>query len=122
MERGFCSCVIGEAKTINPYRATTPVSRKEYECCECHDAIPKGTRYQRITGILDGHGVDYTTCLVCAHIRKDFCAPIGELDERLRELIGVGLNGEIVEDRHLASRIPPARWEGAELMQGLPNT
>ena len=47
-------------------------ARKPYKCCECHDVIAVGDRYERITSKYDGEFCSYKTCMGCADIRKSF--------------------------------------------------
>jgi hypothetical protein len=48
-------------------------SRKLRICCECHETILPGTRYERTSGKWDGKVSSYNTCEPCAEIRQAFC-------------------------------------------------
>lgn len=50
----------------------TPGARKPHECCECHETIPVGARYERTSGRWDGRMLAYKTCLSCVEIRNHF--------------------------------------------------
>lgn len=43
-------------------------ARKPHTCCECGDAIPAGTVYERSSGLQDGSWWTYATCEACADI------------------------------------------------------
>lgn len=65
-------------------------ARKQYRCCECGNHIEVGNRYEYVTGIWDGVGQTFRTCLDCVEARKIYvdqldrhdCLPcFGELYE-----------------------------------------
>jgi hypothetical protein len=47
-------------------------ARKEHVCCECDQAIPKGTQYEYAWGKTDGELWRCHTCLPCAEIANAF--------------------------------------------------
>lgn len=75
------------------------VARKDHECCECHEPIRRGTRYERIRGLWRGQWSGANTCLTCATIRRDLypCGgpPLGELAYALGEDYGITLVGPV---------------------------
>jgi len=68
-----------------------PKARKEYRCCECERAIPKGEIYERASGKFDGEFYDQKTCEQCAEIRQSFSCeappPFGELWEEITDYL-----------------------------------
>lgn len=40
---------------------------KEYRCCECHEPISPGQRYERIFCVQDGEVQTFKTCEFCAN-------------------------------------------------------
>jgi hypothetical protein len=53
-------------------KATDPIARKEYVCCECRHVIKKGERYRRDEGVWEDSWVTYKTCRICLEIREVF--------------------------------------------------
>lgn len=47
-------------------------ARKPHKCCECHDEIPAGAKYESCTGKWDGDLQTYKTCMLCVEIRNKF--------------------------------------------------
>ena len=87
MEAGICSCDYGgESPEFFDQREVK--ARKERRCCECGDLIHSGARYQYTVGKWDGGVEAYHTCLICARVRSDFCAPFGDLWAVLAEALG----------------------------------
>lgn len=52
-------------------------ARKPHVCYECGEAIPIGTRYEKVTGIWDRRPSTYKTCLSCVEIRNHFACRSG---------------------------------------------
>ena len=51
---------------------TVRMARKEHRCCECHEPISVGARYEHVSGCWDGAMAVYRTCLSCVEIRNHF--------------------------------------------------
>jgi hypothetical protein len=64
-------------------------ARKMHRCCECKGLIRPGERYEYCSGVWDGEGASFKTCLDCSEIRQHDlleCAPcFGELHEAIGE-------------------------------------
>lgn len=95
MEAGMCSCDFPDAEPLKPYRETEHTARKDRVCCECREVIPAGTRYQKITGHAECGWVEFHTCIPCSRIRRNFCAPLEELNDAVRDALGIDLHGDI---------------------------
>jgi len=50
----------------------TPKARKAHRCYECRETIPRGMKYERVSGIWKGSPLRYKTCLSCVEIRTHF--------------------------------------------------
>lgn len=58
-------------------------ARTEHTCCECGATIYVAEIYEYISGVWDGRGSSFHTCMVCAELRKEIereleaydCAP-----------------------------------------------
>jgi len=48
-------------------------ARKPQKCCECHDSISPGERYEIVSGKWEGEWSSFKTCLPCKEIREAFC-------------------------------------------------
>lgn len=46
-------------------------ARQDHRCCECHGTIEAGSQYLYSSGVWDGGGRSYKTCLNCAKVRAD---------------------------------------------------
>jgi hypothetical protein len=100
MEASFCSCT--EWDPCDIWWDSYPRARKHYTCCECDCSIEPGDRHQRVNSLFEGNWETFRTCLVCARIRKDYCAPMMGLRETLQEMLDVDLTrvpGEQEDDR-----------------------
>jgi len=51
---------------------TTPIARKEHQCCECAGTIHKGERYLKSSGVWDGEFNTYRQCWPCQEIQRTF--------------------------------------------------
>jgi hypothetical protein len=51
---------------------TTRRAAKEHACCECHETITRGDRYEYTAGCWEGDMSTYKTCLSCVEIRNHF--------------------------------------------------
>ena len=78
-----CVCDFGEGEPWDWCLTTHPKSRKVRKCCECHDTIQIGEKYERLVGKCDGSLQTYTTCLFCAEeytrLCNQYCVPKGDL-------------------------------------------
>ncbi len=54
-----------------------PRAIKPHRCGECCREIPKGTRYERVSGKYDGSLYSEKTCSDCAEIRQSFLCEEG---------------------------------------------
>lgn len=67
------------------------IARKEHKCCECGEIIKPGQKYQKISGLWDGHFSRFKTCMPCYNIRENYCSNgyiFGGLAEEIRECFG----------------------------------
>ena len=85
MEAGFCYC---DYEPFEFYKATEPLARKRWTCCECGEPIEPGERYERAATKYEGQFECYQTCMPCTNIRRTFCAPYRGLFETLWETLG----------------------------------
>lgn len=77
------------------YRETLiAASRKQYRCDECRGPILKGEQYKQVVGKWEGDLDTFRTCQPCIELKQwaeisvpCFCASIGELHERAREMV-----------------------------------
>jgi hypothetical protein len=86
-----CDCSIDVDN--NPEFMTSKIitARKFHKCCECHEEIKPGEKYERVSGKWEGEMSTIRTCLICAKIRADYCPDgfeFGMLCEILRECLG----------------------------------
>lgn len=51
---------------------TIKKSRKEFQCCECRQVVPKGSEYEKWVMRYEGDWLVYRTCASCAEIRTVF--------------------------------------------------
>jgi hypothetical protein len=49
-----------------------PKARKPHWCCECGAPIAVGDIYHHFSGVWDGRGGDYRTCLECSQVRDHY--------------------------------------------------
>tara|TARA_R110001606_G_scaffold71219_1_gene162927 strand:- start:17416 stop:17778 length:363 start_codon:yes stop_codon:yes gene_type:complete len=54
--------------TPSAFRSVVRKARKVHKCCECHEVINIGDRYQYSSGVWDGEPNDYKQCLGCGEI------------------------------------------------------
>lgn len=47
------------------------IARKPHKCCECGGIILYKERYHYCSGVWDGQGQSYKTCVDCHELRKD---------------------------------------------------
>lgn len=85
----MCDCSDGYPSV---YHSKQVVGRKDYKCCECGVALPKGTKHEYVWGLWDGSSGTYRTCLDCVAVRdrvsaevEDFCYSHGNFFTQLEE-------------------------------------
>lgn len=86
---GSCSCRINDdGPAVSSEKIVT--ARKKHICGECGEPIAPGEKYERVSGLWDGHWSRYKTCLPCSRIRDDLftCFIYGELREMVLEDYG----------------------------------
>jgi len=93
MEASFCSCDM-DATAPGPFHERHHIARKEYACCECDCPIMPGDKYEYSGGKWEDYWRNFRTCLPCARIRNDYCAPYRALRETLWDLLGIDYLGE----------------------------
>ena len=86
-----------------------PKARKIHICCECGYAIPKGEKYERVSGKWDGEMNVFKTCERCADLRDSLaeyncgCYLFGGLSEDyweyLQELYNEVSDAQSIHDR-----------------------
>jgi len=67
-----CVCTSADYEEPEFFTEKMVTAHKEHRCCECHELIKKGDRYELVRGKWDGSFGTYKTCRICAQIRKDF--------------------------------------------------
>lgn len=79
----MCDCIDERPQA---YQEKIRIARKAHCCCECGGAIKPGDRYHYASGVWDGRGDNYKTCLTCHPWREALeCWAFGELVNDLRE-------------------------------------
>lgn len=53
------------------FRERERIARKDHRCCECYGTIKAGVRYMYSSGVWDGQGSSFKTCLRCDAVRTD---------------------------------------------------
>lgn len=96
MEASFCDCEFDERPDV--FRESKRKARKEHHCCECGVVIKVGEMYEHTTGRWDRFFSTFKTCLTCARLRRDYCAPYGDLRVEIWERLGVDYLGVWAED------------------------
>ena len=72
----MCDCEM--PSTINTIERK---ARTAHKCCECDDTISPGDKYEYTSGVWDGRGASFKTCLRCAGVRSWYvheCLPTYE--------------------------------------------
>ena len=66
-------------------------ARKDHRCCECHETIGAGEKYEHVRGMWDGVFSTYKTCIPCQSIRKEYCCSwfYEQLRDTLKDEIGI---------------------------------
>jgi hypothetical protein len=66
-------------------------ARKAHRCCECHEPILPGQRYEYTSGVWDGAPDAFKTCLACVAIRTRYCPNgsfLGHLRYHIQDCLG----------------------------------
>ena len=61
-----------DGETIELFSAKIVKGRKDYECCECGEAIAKKEKHESAGGLVCGEFYNYRTCLACYEIRSEY--------------------------------------------------
>jgi hypothetical protein len=72
----YCSCVYVpcDYDEARMFHRKIVKANKTHECCECHEDIKPGERYELVRGLWEDSWETYKTCLPCKRIRDDmFC-------------------------------------------------
>jgi len=116
-----CSCYIGDYLPIECHTHETPKARKNYHCDECGGEIKKGEQYHIHKGMCDGSWFRLKNCNACESIRHDYgCGSIGELNEAVRECLGIGINEDPANVDYVPDPQPRTHKDGV-LMGSTPN-
>lgn len=62
----YCEPLFDTDDVASLWQVTWHQARKQHRCCECHENILPGQRYERIFVISDGTPYSYKTCEFCA--------------------------------------------------------
>ena len=102
MNRGMeisCDCDYFDYDPPEFYEEATRTARKLHECCECEQKIKPGQKYVHSAGAWQGQFATYRTCIPCARMRRDFCAPFCGLRDIIWEKLGIDIRtGRMRED------------------------
>lgn len=64
----MCNCDIdGDGPSV--FNQQQRRARKTHQCCECRGVIPAGALYEYTSGVWDGCGASFKTCLGCVVLR-----------------------------------------------------
>lgn len=87
-------------------------ARVEHQCCECHQPILPGAKYEIATGVYEESFWQAKTCMICRAIRDDLCDGYvyGALWKEIERLYGLGFD-KILEDDDRKTQCWD-RWEG----------
>ena len=85
----------GEAPSC--FSVTLRRARKQHHCCECPASIMPGEMYEYASGVWDGVGQNFKTCVPCAEVREQL----------IQDLMGVGYWDSLPVFGHL-------QWEMSE--------
>lgn len=71
------------------FKQQTRKARKSHKCCECHQEISIGEKYDYVSGIWEDNPDSYKTCMSCLAVRDDYWDKTGEFPafEHLKECI-----------------------------------
>lgn len=71
-ESATCCPLQGADEYATVYSVLVRTARKDHSCYECEKAISRGTKYEYITMLYDGHWDDFKICLLCSEIGEHF--------------------------------------------------
>lgn len=82
----MCNCSTDDGPSC--FRARRRKARKEHRCVECYKTIAVGETYEYTSGVWDGVGDSFKTCLRCvvlreAHVDAEEAMQREEIDERI---------------------------------------
>jgi hypothetical protein len=103
---------MSDCESPSAFSQTTRRARKAHDCCEFPATIQPGETYQYISGVWDGRGDSFKTCMLCASARAFFerelthqsgyFIPLGHLIGFLGEVSFAGVNGFATDDASAA--------------------
>ena len=71
-----CYCEFGGGDAPEWMHSHMRTARKQHQCCECHDTIPIGSKFEYTSGKWDGQIKAFKTCAYCAALRDKLMAKI----------------------------------------------
>lgn len=101
MSDSSCIYVDNEGERPKRFKEEFRVAKKKYRCDECFGVIDIGKKYQYVRGLWYDSYVTYRTCDGCLNIIDSlFCSRpnFGDLEETLRDAMGIGLDGLYEEE------------------------
>jgi hypothetical protein len=91
-----------------------PTARKSHKCCECHGFIQAGEKYEFFSGVWEGRGESFKTCLECSELRKAVNKGLHHEDMTpLTELYQTVMEGR--DRQHVIPFLTTKRKRGAEI-------
>lgn len=71
---GACEVSLGDydGDQAQVYNDCIVKARKSHACYECHETIPVGANYERVSGLWDSESSTYRFCIACSEIGKEF--------------------------------------------------
>ncbi len=72
MAEAMCCPLQGADECATVYNRRARVARKDHACFECEKTIPRGSKYEYVSMLFDGHWDDFKTCLPCSEIGDHF--------------------------------------------------
>ncbi len=88
-------CYCDPPQAFNQYERR---AKSAHLCCECGGVIDAGNRYQYTSGVWDGQGASFKTCLRCVGVRSWFIAeylPRYECEPCIGELYQEAYDAEV---------------------------
>ncbi len=68
-------------------------ARKQHKCCECRWVIEPGDKYEYTSGVWDGEGMSFKTCLSCVEWKDALMAHRREEIHAENKRFGYSLGG-----------------------------